>query len=65
MIEVNCTWIPGTLDMLHLRAGDRLGRLSIGELRRRFGLRAINALYLSGRFQTMADPSDLAGLALS
>lgn len=65
MIEVKCTWIPGTLDMLHLRAGNRHGRLSVHELRRRFGMGAVNSVYLSGRFQTLAEPGALTGLALS
>ncbi|MFC4640256.1 hypothetical protein [Deinococcus hohokamensis] len=64
MVEVKCNWVPGTVDTLRLRAGNRHCHLTVGELRRLFGLPALNAMYLNGSYRAQVDASTLTSLAL-
>ncbi|GMA17162.1 hypothetical protein E5F05_03415 (plasmid) [Deinococcus metallilatus] len=55
MSEVKCSWVPGTLDTLHVVIGERTARLKVVQLRQLFGIQALNAIYLQGYYQTVAD----------
>ncbi|MFD2608479.1 hypothetical protein ACFSR9_03370 [Deinococcus taklimakanensis] len=49
MQEISLTWVPGTLDTVRARLGQRTVEISSTRLARIFGPQALNDLYLKGR----------------
>lgn len=63
MQEVSLTWVPGTLDTVRARLGNRTLDISSARLARIFGPEALNDLYLKGRAVMKATAQQLSLLA--
>ncbi|PYE50416.1 hypothetical protein [Deinococcus yavapaiensis] len=55
---VTCRWVPGTLDRVRVSSRGQAEVLDIGEVERRFGRAALEALYLKGHFTRRDDVSN-------